>query len=89
MQNGIFRTDWAAVGEAVITAVVVAVLGAFTQIVLSGNFDVLAANWASIGHTMLNVGFVAGVASLAKDFLSTNGGSLLNLTPSNTAPAQQ
>lgn len=81
--NGIFTTDWAAVGEALITGVVLAVLGAVAAIVLAGNFDVFTANWVMIGHTMVNVGFIAAVASLAKDFLSTNTGSLLGITPPN------
>lgn len=83
MKNGIFTTDWAAVGDALITAVLFAILGAFGAIVLAGNFDLFTANWVMIGHTMANVGFIAGVSSLVQDFLKTNTGSLFGLTPPN------
>ena len=83
MQNGIFTTNWAGIGESLLAAVVLAVLAAFGQIVLVGNFDVFTANWASIGHTMVNVGFISGVGFLVKDFLSTNTGSFLGITPGN------
>jgi len=81
MTNGIFTTSWLAVGEALLTAIVIAVLAAFATIVLAGNFDLFTADWGMIVHNMANVGFIAGVSFLAKDFLSTNQGSLLGIGP--------
>jgi hypothetical protein len=82
MPNGILKTNWAAVGDSVLTGVVAAVLTAFGSIVMSGNFDVFTANWVLIGHSMTNVGFIAAVTILVKDLLSTNSGSLLGIGPS-------
>jgi hypothetical protein len=87
MQNGIFKSSWAAVVEAVFTAAFFAVATAFGQIVLSGNFDIFTANWLLIGHNMANVGFIAGVTWFVKDWLSTNSGSFLGVMP-NTTPSQ-
>jgi hypothetical protein len=84
MQNGIFKLDWASIGEAVLTAVVFAILGGFVTIVAGGDFNIFTANWPLIGQNMANLGFVAGVVSLGKDILSTNNGSLLGITPPTT-----
>ncbi len=83
MTNGIFKLDWASIGDAVLTAIVAAVIVAFYGVVTTQGFDAFTADWASIGHQMVNLGFVAGVVSLGKDFLSTNSGSLLNIGASN------
>lgn len=83
MQNGILKTDWTGVGEAVLTAIIFAILTAFVTIVASGNFNVFTADWLHIGQNMVNIGFIAGVVSLGKDLLSTNSGSLLGVTPTN------
>ncbi len=83
MQNGIFTTNWTALGEAVLTAAIFAILAAFVTIVSSGNFNLFTADWAQIGQNMANIGFIAGVVSLGKDLLTTNQGSLLGITPNN------
>jgi hypothetical protein len=84
MQNGIFKLDWASVGEAVLTAVVFAILAAFVTLVGGGDFNIFTANWPLIGENMTNIGFAAGIVSLAKDILSTNNGSFLGITPPTT-----
>ena len=84
MQNGIFKTDWIGVGEAVITAIVAAVLTGFVALAVTSGFDVFTANWSMIGHSMVNLGFIAGVVTLGKDLLTTNSGSLLGITPNST-----
>lgn len=84
MQNGIFKLDWASIGDAVLTAVVTAVIVALVQLVSTSGFDLFTANWVMIGHNMANIAFIAGVVSLGKDFLSTNSGSLLGVGPKNT-----
>lgn len=83
MSNGIFKLDWASLGDAVITAIVTAVIVAFYGVVTTTGFDVFTADWATIGQHMVNIGFMAAVVSLGKDFLSTNSGSLLAVGPSN------
>lgn len=82
MKNGIFTTSWIAVLDSVLTAVVAAVLTAAVVLVSTTGFDVVTANWAMIGHNVLNIAFIAGVVTLGKNVLSTNSGSLLNVGPS-------
>jgi hypothetical protein len=40
------------------------------------------ANWIAIGENMVNLGFMAGTAPLRQDFISTDAGSVLGVTPS-------
>lgn len=82
MQNGIFKLDWGSIADAVVTAIAFAVVIAFYQIATTTGFDVFTADWGTIGHSMVNIGFVAGIVSLGQDFISTNSGSVLNVTPS-------
>ena len=86
MQNGIFKLDWASIGDAILTAIATAVIVAFYGVVTTAGFDVFTANWLLIGHNMVNIGFIAGVVSLGKDFLSTTKGSLLAVGPEATPP---
>lgn len=79
MQNGIFKLDWATLGDAVLTAIVAAIVVALVQLVSTTGFDIFTANWVEIGKSMANLGFIAGVVSFGKDFLSTNSGSLLGI----------
>lgn len=81
MKNGLFTLDWASIADALVTAVVFAVLMAFYQLASTAGFDLFTADWGMIGHTMANIGFVAGVVSLSQNILSTNKGSVLNITP--------
>lgn len=86
MKNGLFTLDWGSVADAVVTAVIFAVLSALVQLVATNGFDIFTANWVAIGHTMANVAFITGIVSLGQDLLSTNTGSVLALTPA--APTQ-
>lgn len=81
MKNGILTLDWASIADALVTAVVFAVLMGLYQVVIVSGFDLFSADWGLIGRTMANLGFVAGVVSLAQNILSTNTGSVLNITP--------
>ena len=83
MTNGIFKLDWASIADMVLTAVVAAVLVAVYGDVTTVGFNVLTANWGIIGGQMLNIGVIAGVTSLGKDFFSTNSGSILSVGPTN------
>lgn len=81
MKNGIFQLDWKSLADAVVTAVATAVIVALVALVTTSGFDVFTANWVVIGKSMVNLGFIAGVVSLGRDFLTTNKGSVLAVSP--------
>lgn len=83
--NGLFTLDIGSLADALLMAVVFAVLTALVGLVNGGNFNVFSADWISIGENMVNVGFAAAVLSLGQSLLSTNSGSLLGVTPPNTS----
>lgn len=85
MENGILKLDLASVADAVVTAVTVAVVGAFYGVVSTQGFDVFAADWGNIFHMMVNLTFVTAVISLYRDLISTSKGSVLGITPNTTA----
>ncbi len=87
MKNGIFSLNWASVADAVLTAAVFSVIAAAVTLVTTSGFDIFTADWGMIGRNMANLAVISGVVSLGKDFLSTNTGSFLNITPAN-APQQ-
>lgn len=89
MQNGIFKLDLASVADAVLTAVVLAGVGAFYGVVTTQGFDFFSADWGSIGRMMVNISFVTATISLAKDLISTTNGSVLGITPATVLPPQQ
>lgn len=93
MQNGLFKLDWGSVADALLLSVVLAVVGAFYGVVATNggqSFDVFTADWGLIGKMMVNISFTTAVTSIAKDLLSTNAGSVLNITPANVVtPPQQ
>jgi len=85
MQNGLFKLDWGSIADAVVMAMVFAVITALYGLVTqTGGFNVFTADWLQIGQNMTNAAFAAGVISLAKDLISTNSGSVLNITPAIT-----
>lgn len=86
MKNGILSIDLATLADAVLMAVIVAVVAMLVQLVSNGSFDVFSANWAAIGKSMVNLGFAAAVLTIGKDLLSTNTGSLLGITPGYSNP---
>lgn len=81
MKNGIFKVDLKNVLDAALTAIVFAVLSGAVALVTKTGFDVFSANWVEIGKNMVNLGVIAGVVSLGRDLLTTNSGSVLNVTP--------
>ena len=83
MQNGIFKLNWAQIGDAVLTAIVTALAVALYGIVTTAGFNVFTADWITIGQNMVNLGFIAGVVTLAHSFFSTNSGSLAGIGPNN------
>lgn len=85
MQNGILKTNLAALGDAVLTAIVAAVLVAAASLVSTTGFDVFTAPWVMIFHNMVNIATIAGVTTLAKNLLSNNNGSLLGVGPSTAS----
>lgn len=85
MPNGILKTNLSALGDAVLTAVVAAIVVAAAALVSTTGFDVFTANWTIIIHSMVNIGVIAGVTTLAKNLLSNNNGSLLGVGPSSAS----
>jgi hypothetical protein len=85
MKNGIFALDWGTIADAVAMAVLVSVVTAIYGVVTTTGFNVFTADWSTIGHSMINTGFVAAVISLAQNFVSTNSGSVLGITPNTSA----
>ena len=83
MQNGIFTFNWATIADSAVMAAVAAVIVGVVGIVQAPNFDLFAANWAAIGHSVANWGVIAFVITFGQDFLSTKQGSVLNITPAN------
>lgn len=81
MQNGIFKVSWANVIDAVLTAVVSAVVVGLVALVGTVGFNLFAADWVMIGQNMANLGFIAGVVTLGNSLLSTDKGSLLGVGP--------
>lgn len=79
--------DFGSIADALVTAVVFAVVAAFVTLVSKGNFDLFTADWGAIGVSMANIGFVAGVLSIGQSLLSTNTGSVLGVTPDTTPVA--
>lgn len=85
MKNGIFAFDWGTVADMVVTAIAFAVATALYQVATTTGFDVFTANWSMIGESMVNIGFIAGVVSFVQNFISTNSGSILGITPNTTS----
>lgn len=83
MKNGIFKLDWGTLADAIVTAAALAVIAALYQVATQSGFNVFTADWATIGQSMVNIAFVSAVVSVAQDFISTSGGSILNITPEN------
>jgi hypothetical protein len=81
MKNGLFTLDWGSIADAVIMAAVTAVLVGLVSLVSTVGFNLFTADWAFIGKNMANLAFIAGVVSLGQNFLSTNKGSVLGVTP--------
>ena len=81
MQNGIFKIDWGTIADAIVTAVGAAVFVYLYGIVTAPGFDVLAVNFAAVGHQALDISVVAAFVVVGKDFLSTSQGSVLGITP--------
>lgn len=85
MNNGIFTTSWKAVGESILVAVVLAMIGFVASIILSAGFSVWTADWVTIAKQMVDVGVIAFATNLMKDVLSTYKGSFLDIGPNQTS----
>ena len=81
--QGLFKLNWANVADALLTAVIVAVVTALVMLVTTPGFSVWSADWILIGKTMVNLAFGSAVLSLGKSLLSTNTGSLLGVGPTS------
>ena len=83
MKSGIFTLDWGSIIDAIVMAVIAAILAALVTLVSTSGFSLFTADWTLIWHNMANLSFTVAVVTLAKDFISTNSGSILGVGPSN------
>lgn len=83
MQNGLFKLYSNDIVKGIATAIFAAAFMVVAAVVLAPNFDVFVVNWGQLGHTILNTSVVTFVAYILKNFLSTNQGSVLNITPND------
>lgn len=84
MKNGLFTVGWLSLLDALAYAVVSAILIALINLATMSGFDVFTADWKTIGEHMVNLAYVTGLIALGKDFLTTNTGSFLGITPNST-----
>jgi len=87
MKSGLFTLDWGSIADAVGMAVFTALLASAFAAVTAPGFDVFAVHWVAAGKSIVNLSIIVGVSTLAKDFLSTNTGSFLGITPDNKTNA--
>lgn len=83
--NGIFKLGWYDIVKGVAVAIGTAIITALYNLVILNGFDFYTMNWILVGHSMTNIGIIAGVGYLFTNLLSTNRGSVLNVTPNNPA----
>lgn len=83
--NGIFTLNWASFAEAFVTAAIFAIFTAFAAIVQQPGFSLFTLDWLTTIKNMIDIGFSAGFVIIVKELLSTNAGSVLNLTPTGTS----
>lgn len=79
MQNGIFKLGVPEVVDSITTAIFVAVVVALGGVVQTPGFDLFAADWGSILHNVVNVGFIALIGQLANNFASDNSGKVFGV----------
>lgn len=87
MKNGLFKLTSNDIVKGAATAVIAAVLTILASITSSPDFSIFAANWGVIGSQVINVSITAFLAYLGKNFLSTNEGSVLGVTPNDKPQA--
>lgn len=79
MKTGIFKLDWANIGDALITAATLAALVAIGSVVFAGDFNLFTADWSMIGKNTLNGAFVGGFGSLYQALISDHQGNVLGI----------
>ena len=75
--SGIFKLGGRDFLNSLITSICVAGVIDLGAIVKEPNFSVFSADWALILRTMLDVGFVTFIGSLANKFLTDKNGKLM------------
>lgn len=82
--NGLFKLYSNDYIKGLITAVFAAVIVALYNIVIVSGFSFFKVNYHDLFQNMVDTGGITLIAYLAKNFLSTNKGSLLNVTPNDS-----
>lgn len=62
------------IARSILMAILAALVIALAGIAQTPGFDLFTADWGMIGHNMLNVGFTALIAYLAKNYFSDSSG---------------
>lgn len=71
-----FHLNWKDTAKALVSAVVVAMVGGLASMV-GADFNVFTADWLEVGKTIVNLGFITFVGRLAEKLLTTQQGEFL------------
>lgn len=79
-----FKLGSSDVVKGVITAVLASLMIALAGVFNAPNFDILAADWGSIVHNMVNVAIAAGSGYVLKNFFSDSQGNFGGIRPQSS-----
>lgn len=83
MKNGLFTFDMNSWIKGIALAIITSIIVLLARVVLVDHFDVFTVDWVSVGKDALNTSIVAFVAYIVKNFISTDRGSVLGITPND------
>jgi len=77
MASNLYRLSSNDLIKGLVTAVIAALVVSFAGVAQQPGFDLFSADWGSISHTAINVGFATLLGYLGKNFLSDDKGAVL------------
>lgn len=77
--NGIFTLGWADVIKGLIVTIISAILVALYGVVVTSNFSIFTADWATIGKNIADISVVTLISYLVKNFISDNNGKVAGI----------
>ncbi len=83
MANGLFKLYANDYVKGLATAIFASVIIALYDLTVQTGFDFFKVDWTILLHNMVNAGGITLVSYLARNFLTTNKGSVLNITPND------
>lgn len=84
MQSGLFKIYQSDIVKNLINVAGIAILLSVYNLVIVAGFDVFKVDYIALFQQVVNVGVIALVTDLGRRFISTNTGSVLNVTPDLT-----